>query len=65
MAEWIVEIGDGSPHIKKMIPLVRCKDCKHGSPNEKYGCKCYHYKRYEVHEMNPNDFCSRAERRAE
>lgn len=29
MAEWIVEIGDGNPHIKKMIPLVRCKDCKH------------------------------------
>ena len=28
MAEWIVEIGDGNPHIKKMIPLVRCKDCK-------------------------------------
>ena len=29
MAEWIVEIGDGSPHIKKMIPLVRCKNCKY------------------------------------
>lgn len=29
MAEWIVEIGDGNPHIKKMIPLVRCKDCIH------------------------------------
>ena len=29
MAEWIVEIVDGNPHIKKMIPLVRCKDCKH------------------------------------
>lgn len=29
MAEWIVEIGDGNPHIKKMIPLVRCKECKH------------------------------------
>lgn len=31
MAEWIVEIGDGNPHIKKMIPLVRCKDCKHNT----------------------------------
>ena len=29
MAEWIVEIVDGIPHIKTMIPLVRCKDCKH------------------------------------
>ena len=29
MAEWIVEIVDGNPHIKKMIPLVRCKDCKY------------------------------------
>lgn len=27
MSEWIVEIVDGMPHIKKMIPLVRCKDC--------------------------------------
>ena len=29
MAEWIVEIVDGIPHIKNMIPLVRCKDCKY------------------------------------
>ena len=29
MAEWIVEIVDGNPHIKKMIPLVRCRDCKY------------------------------------
>lgn len=28
MAEWIVELGDGNIHIKKMSPLVRCKDCK-------------------------------------
>ena len=35
MAEWIVEIGDGNPHIKKMIPLVRCKDCKHISCSER------------------------------
>jgi len=30
MAEWIVEIGDGEPHIKIMEKLVRCKDCKWG-----------------------------------
>lgn len=29
MREWIVEIGDGNPHIKRMKELVRCKDCKH------------------------------------
>lgn len=28
MAEWIVEITDGMPHLKNMQPLVRCKDCK-------------------------------------
>ena len=33
MAEWIVEIGDGNPHIKKMIPLIRCKDCKYFDPH--------------------------------
>ena len=27
MSEWIVEIVDGNPHIKKMIPLVRCREC--------------------------------------
>lgn len=43
--------------------IIRCKDCKHGSPNGKYGCRVYHYKRYETHDMEPDDFCSRAERR--
>ena len=45
------------------VPVVRCKDCKYGEPNGQHGCKCYHYKLYETHEMSPNDFCSRAERR--
>ncbi len=27
MSEWIVELGDGNPHIKKMIPVIRCKYC--------------------------------------
>ena len=36
MAEWIVEIGDGNLNIKKMIPLVRCKDCVH-CPTEEDG----------------------------
>lgn len=28
MAEWIVEIKDGLPHLQRMTELVRCKDCK-------------------------------------
>ena len=45
--------------------IIRCKDCKYGSPNGKYGRKCYHYALYETHEMKPEDFCSRAERRTD
>lgn len=45
--------------------IIRCKDCKYGSPNTKYGCTCYHYRAYEAHEMSPNDFYSRAERRTD
>ena len=33
MSEWIVEIGDGNPHIKRMHELVRCKDCKRNADN--------------------------------
>lgn len=43
--------------------IIRCKDCKHASPNGKYGCTVYHFKLYETHEMKPEDFCSYAERR--
>lgn len=28
MAEWIVEIKDGLPHLQRMTELVRCKDCR-------------------------------------
>lgn len=31
MAEWIVDIGDGNPHIKRMEELVRCGECKYAS----------------------------------
>lgn len=43
--------------------IIRCKDCKHGSPNGQYGCRVYHYQKYETHDMKPDDFCSMAERR--
>lgn len=29
MAEWIVEIGDGNPHIRSIKELVRCEECKY------------------------------------
>ena len=45
--------------------VVRCKDCKYGSPNGKYGCKCYHYRLYETHEMKPEDFCSYGEEKSD
>ena len=45
--------------------IVQCKDYKYGAPNGKYGCRVYHYKRYETHDMKPDDFCSRAERRTD
>ena len=45
--------------------IVRCKDCKHGAPNGRYGCVAYHYKKYETHDMKPDDFCSHGERRTD
>jgi len=45
--------------------IIRCKDCKHASPNGKYGCKAYHFKQYEVHKMFADDFCSKGERRTD
>ena len=56
----------GEPTIyPEWTDIVKCKDCKYGSPNGEYGCRVYHFKLYEKHEMNADDFCSRAERREE
>ena len=46
-----------------VVEVVRCKDCKYASPNGEYGCKAYHFKLYETHEMKADDFCSHGERR--
>ena len=43
--------------------IVYCRECIHGEPNGKYGCRVYHYKICEVHGMGANDFCSKGERR--
>lgn len=53
------------PVLYPIAELVRCMECKHGSPNGKYGCKLYHFRLYETHEMNADDYCSRAERKEE
>ena len=49
--------------VKDAVLVVRCKDCKYASPNGEYGCKAYHFKLYETHEMKADDFCSHGERR--
>ena len=44
------------------IEPVHCRDCKHAHPEGRYGCRCYHHD-YSTHDMKPNDYCSRAERK--
>jgi len=62
MAEWIVELGDGFPEIKKMTELVRCKDCKHFFRDDNGNVVVY---RCELNHENMRDefFCADGERR--
>lgn len=62
MAEWIIEIKDGFPNLKKMTPLVRCKDCKHNSLNRVSGNA---FCNLGVGLSQIYDFCSHGERREE
>ena len=43
--------------------LVRCKDCKHNSPNGVYGCRIHSFDDDIDKRMYADDYCSRAERR--
>ncbi len=44
--------------------IIRCKDCKHGSPNGIYGCRFEDFAYYVgCNRMYADDYCSRAERR--
>ena len=44
------------------VPIIRCKDCKYGSPNGIYGCVLERFNRLDKSErMYSNDYCSRAE----
>lgn len=67
MAEWIVELGDGNIHIKKMSPLVRCRDCKHFVVyyDGVTDCRFIEEKAFAESPLNnlPDDFCSRGERK--
>lgn len=71
MAEWIVELGDGNIHIKKMSPLVRCRDCKnyHKAEPTKGDISNISYCTIEDEDLisfpNEDDFCSRGERKDE
>ena len=55
--EAIISLPSAQPEI------IRCRDCKYGSPNGRYGCRVYHYQKYETHDMEPDDFCSMAEKK--
>ena len=44
--------------------IIRCKDCKYGSPNGVYGCRLERYNfNDESVRMYGEDYCSRAERK--
>ena len=46
--------------------IIRCKDCKYGSPNEVYGCRLEPFSTHDRgSRMYADDFCSRAERRTD
>lgn len=61
MAEWIVEIKDGLPHLQRMIELVRCGKCKHYQGNHKSpGCAPCSLRG--LGEVMWDDFCKRGER---
>ena len=46
--------------------IIKCKDCKYGSPTKVYGCRLerFSYLDEDVR-MYGNDFCSMAERRTD
>lgn len=61
---WVEFTADAVKEIIELLEepqIIHCKDCEYGSPDGKHGCKSYHFKLYETHEMGSNDFCSRAE----
>lgn len=64
MIEYICEIGDGILPIQE---LIRCKDCKHYYEKEwVVGKGSYTTCWYQtIANAQPNDFCSRAERKEE
>ena len=48
------------------VPVIRCRDCKHGTPCRFYESTWYVCTRNNVGiDMNADDYCSRAERKDE
>ena len=46
--------------------LIRCKDCKYGTPNQVYGCRLEPFDaNKQGFRMYANDFCSKAELRGD
>lgn len=55
---------DDAPTIDA-VKVIRCKNCKYSSDNKVYGCRIESFN-YDMNtRMYANDFCSRAERRAD
>ncbi len=65
MAEWIVEIVDGLPHMKSMKPLVRCEDCVHYHKADRGHPDTDWCKRLICGTVKPDFFCADGERRSE
>ena len=71
MAEWIVEIKDGLPHLQRMTKLVRCRDCRwyeiyqlkqDGTDDRRYNpsyCTLFR------HRFKPDWYCADGERKGE
>lgn len=46
--------------------IIRCKDCKHSSPDGVYGCRLEGFRYWDTGDrMYADDWCSRAERRTD
>ena len=48
-----------------VVEVIRCKDCKYGSPNMVYGCRINSFADDLNKRMYANDYCSLAVRREE
>ena len=45
-----------------VVEVVRCKDCKYGSPNKIYGCRIQSFANDKDERLYADDYCSNGER---